>query len=51
MGIWALIDFIFAVAVSMRDRQGKLIRNWQKRADPARGERWGYSICSGSNPM
>lgn len=28
VGIWALIDFIFAVAGSMRDSQGKLISNW-----------------------
>lgn len=28
VGIWALIDFIFTLAGSMRDSQGKLIKNW-----------------------
>ena len=27
-GIWALIDFIFAVAGIMKDKEGKLIKNW-----------------------
>jgi len=27
-GIWALIDFIFAVTGNMRDKEGKLITNW-----------------------
>ena len=28
LGIWALIDFIFAVAGLMKDKEGKLIKNW-----------------------
>ena len=28
LGIWALIDFIFAVTGNMRDKDGKLIRTW-----------------------
>ena len=28
VGIWALIDFIFAVSGNMRDDLGKLIKNW-----------------------
>ena len=28
VGIWALIDFILTLAGSMRDSQGKLIKNW-----------------------
>jgi TM2 domain-containing membrane protein YozV len=28
LGIWTLIDFIMAVSGSMRDNQGKLIKNW-----------------------
>ena len=27
-GLWALIDFIFAVSGIMKDREGKLIKNW-----------------------
>ena len=27
-GIWAMIDFIFALAGIMRDKEGKLIKNW-----------------------
>jgi len=27
-GIWALIDFIMAVAGKMRDKEGRLITNW-----------------------
>jgi TM2 domain-containing membrane protein YozV len=27
-GIWAFIDFIFAVAGMMKDKEGKLIKNW-----------------------
>ena len=28
LGIWTLIDFIFAVSGSMKDKEGKLIKNW-----------------------
>lgn len=28
LGIWALIDFIFAVTGNMRDKEGRLIKNW-----------------------
>ena len=28
LGIWTLIDFIMAVAGVMRDKEGKLIKNW-----------------------
>ena len=28
LGIWALIDFIFAVSGNMKDKDGKLIKNW-----------------------
>jgi len=28
VGIWALVDFIFAVAGHMRDKGGKLIQRW-----------------------
>ena len=28
LGIWTLIDFIFAVSGNMKDKEGKLIRNW-----------------------
>ena len=28
VGIWALVDFIMAVSGSMRDKEGKLIKNW-----------------------
>ena len=28
LGIWALIDFIFAVSGKMKDNEGKLILNW-----------------------
>ena len=28
VGLWALIDFIFAVSGIMRDREGKRIKNW-----------------------
>ena len=27
-GLWALIDFIFAVSGIMKDREGRLIKNW-----------------------
>ncbi len=27
-GIWALIDFIFAVSGKMKDKEGKLISTW-----------------------
>jgi hypothetical protein len=29
LGIWALIDFIMAVAGVMKDKDGKLIKNWE----------------------
>jgi TM2 domain-containing membrane protein YozV len=29
LGIWTLIDFIFAVSGNMKDKKGKLIKNWQ----------------------
>jgi len=28
VGLWALIDFIFAVSGIMEDKEGKLIKNW-----------------------
>ncbi len=28
LGIWALVDFILAVAGVMRDKEGKIIKNW-----------------------
>jgi len=28
VGIWALIDFIYAVTGNMRDKQGRLIKKW-----------------------
>jgi TM2 domain-containing membrane protein YozV len=28
VGIWAFVDFIFAVTGNMRDREGKLIKKW-----------------------
>ena len=28
VGIWALIDFIFAVSGNMKDSQGRPIKNW-----------------------
>lgn len=28
LGIWALVDFIMAVAGIMKDREGKPIKNW-----------------------
>ncbi len=28
LGIWTLIDFITAVAGSMKDKEGRLIKNW-----------------------
>ena len=28
LGIWALIDFIYAVSGNMRDTEGRLIKNW-----------------------
>ena len=27
-GIWALVDFIFAVCGIMKDKEGRLIKNW-----------------------
>ena len=29
LGIWALIDFIIAVTGNMKDKEGKLIKDWQ----------------------
>ena len=29
LGIWALVDFIFAVAGIMKDKEGKIIKNWE----------------------
>ena len=29
VGLWAFIDFIFAVSGIMRDREGKLIKGWE----------------------
>lgn len=29
LGIWALIDFILAVAGKMKDKEGKTIKNWE----------------------
>jgi len=28
VGIWAFIDFIFAVVGNMKDKDGKLVKNW-----------------------
>ena len=28
LGVWALIDFIMAVAGVMKDKEGKVIKNW-----------------------
>ena len=28
LGIWTLIDFIFIVAGIMKDKEGRLIKNW-----------------------
>jgi len=28
VGIWAFIDFIYAVIGNMKDKEGKLIKNW-----------------------
>jgi TM2 domain-containing membrane protein YozV len=28
LGIWSIIDFIYAVTGSMKDKEGKLIKNW-----------------------
>jgi TM2 domain-containing membrane protein YozV len=28
LGIWAIIDFVFAVTGNMRDKDGKLITKW-----------------------
>jgi len=28
LGIWTLIDFIFAVSGKMKDKEGNLIENW-----------------------
>ena len=30
VGLWALIDFIFAVSGIMKDKEGKLIKKWKK---------------------
>ncbi len=29
LGIWTLIDFIFAVSGQMKDKEGRLIKDWQ----------------------
>ena len=29
VGLWAFIDFIFAVSGIMKDNEGKLIKDWQ----------------------
>jgi TM2 domain-containing membrane protein YozV len=29
LGIWTLIDFIFAVSGKMKDKQGRIIKNWE----------------------
>jgi len=34
-GIWALIDFIFAVSGSMKDNEGRLIKKWRPVVVPA----------------
>ena len=36
LGIWALVDFIMAVAGVMKDKDGKLIKNWNKTGKAAR---------------
>jgi len=28
LGVWALIDFIFAVSGRMKDKEGRIIKNW-----------------------
>jgi len=28
LGIWALVDFIMAVAGIMKDKEGRVIKNW-----------------------
>lgn len=28
LGVWALVDFIMAVAGVMKDKEGKVIKNW-----------------------
>ena len=28
LGIWTIIDFVFAVSGNMKDKDGRLIRNW-----------------------
>jgi TM2 domain-containing membrane protein YozV len=33
LGIWSLIDFIFAVAGIMRDKEGRLIKNWGESSE------------------
>ena len=30
VGLWAFIDFIFAVSGTMKDKEGKLIKKWKK---------------------
>jgi len=29
LGVWTLIDFIMAVSGSMKDKDGKYIKNWE----------------------
>ena len=28
LGIWVLIDFVMAIACIMKDKEGKVIKNW-----------------------
>ena len=28
LGIWTIIDFVFAVSGAMKDKDGRLIKNW-----------------------
>jgi TM2 domain-containing membrane protein YozV len=31
VGVWAFVDFIFAVTGSMKDKDGKVIKKWRNR--------------------
>ena len=31
VGVWAFVDFIFAVIGKMRDRDGRLVKRWRNR--------------------
>ena len=33
LGIWALVDFIFAVAGIMKDKEGRLIKKWEESSE------------------